>query len=130
MAHHNKFLHWLIIQVNNPTLLEKFIINNFDKLYIILGAWDSAKFTIRELIQMAGAILEMSVLEPQVQIKGGVLIIDLSNMSMSLLWYLTPTLASDVINLAGVSINSCTILFLMFNIIFRALYLSYLPPFT
>lgn len=52
---------------------------------------------------MAGAVLEMSVLEPEVQIKGGTLIVDLSDISLNLAWYMTPKLAKDMINMAGVS---------------------------
>lgn len=52
---------------------------------------------------MCGAVLEMSLLEPEVQIKGGNFIVDLSDISLNLAWYMTPKLASDMVNMAGVS---------------------------
>lgn len=70
---------------------------------LFLGSWDPSQFTLRELIQIAGAVLEMSVLEPEVQIKGGIFIVDLSNISLNLAWYMTPKLARDMVNMAGVS---------------------------
>nr|CAH7741004.1 unnamed protein product [Callosobruchus chinensis] len=68
-----------------------------------IGSWNPEEFTIPELFQLAIGILEMSVLEPKCQIKGGVFIIDLSELSLNLVWYLTPALAKDLMSVAMTS---------------------------
>lgn len=68
---------------------------------------------------MAGTVLSMSILEPEVQIKGGIFIVDLSDIPLNFAWYMTPKLASDMVNMAGVSINrKHTSIFLRKNILY------------
>ncbi|CAH1953939.1 unnamed protein product [Acanthoscelides obtectus] len=72
-------------------------------MFLRIGSWKSEEFTIPELFQLAIGILEMSVLEPKCQIKGGVFIVDLGDISLNLAWYLTPSLAKDLMALAMTS---------------------------
>ncbi|XP_018569338.1 clavesin-2 isoform X2 [Anoplophora glabripennis] len=65
-----------------------------------MGIWKPSEFTTDELFQLTIGILEVALMEPQFQIKGGVMIFDLSELSISQAWYMTPTIANHIIQVA------------------------------
>ena len=56
-----------------------------------------------EIFKAALAVLELGVLEPRAQILGGLVIFDLENFSLQQAWHVTPSVASKVLDLMGVS---------------------------
>nr|XP_023014183.1 alpha-tocopherol transfer protein-like [Leptinotarsa decemlineata] len=69
-------------------------------LILKIGSWNPSEFTVKEILQLAIGMIELALLEPQTQIKGGVFIVDLSGLSLDMAWYMTPTLAKHILNLA------------------------------
>ncbi|CAH1105709.1 unnamed protein product [Psylliodes chrysocephalus] len=68
-----------------------------------IGEWRPSEFTPTELLQFVVFLTQITLLEPQTQIKGAILLVDLSGLSLEMVWYLTPTLARHVVNLAASS---------------------------
>lgn len=58
---------------------------------------------IEEIFKAALAVLELGVLEPRAQILGGVVIFDLEGFGLQQAWQVTPSVASKVLDLMGVS---------------------------
>lgn len=74
------------------------------RVYIIFsGIWQPSQFTPDELFQLSIGILEVALMEPQFQIKGGVIIFDLGELSISQAWQMTPTIANHIVQVAMVS---------------------------
>lgn len=65
-----------------------------------------------EIFKAALAVLELGVLEPRAQILGGVVIFDLENFSLQQAWQVTPSVATKVLDLMGVSMRK--ILYLIY----------------
>ncbi|KAG5872750.1 Clavesin-2, partial [Gonioctena quinquepunctata] len=63
-------------------------------------SWDPSEYTVGEILQLIIGILELALLEPQTQIKGGVFVLDLSDLTLQMAWYMTPTLAKHILDLA------------------------------
>lgn len=49
------------------------------------------------------AILELAILEQRAQILGGIAMFDLGNLSMQQAWYITPSMASKIVQIMVVS---------------------------
>ncbi|CAH1117993.1 unnamed protein product [Phaedon cochleariae] len=72
-------------------------------LILKIGEWDTDEYSIVELFQLIIGIIEIALLEPQIQIKGAVLIVDLSDLSLKLTLQMTPTVARHIICVAMTS---------------------------
>ncbi|KAJ8975597.1 hypothetical protein NQ317_004438 [Molorchus minor] len=59
-----------------------------------------AEVEVDEIFQVLIVTIELAAMEPSVQIKGGVVIFDLSDLSVSQAWYMTPTIANHIIQIA------------------------------
>ncbi|KAJ8933604.1 hypothetical protein NQ318_002767 [Aromia moschata] len=68
-----------------------------------IGAWDPSEYKINELFQLTMGIIELAAMEPQVQIKGGLVIFDLSQLSVTHAWQMTPTIANNIVQIAMVA---------------------------
>ncbi|XKL68217.1 hypothetical protein PGB90_003708 [Kerria lacca] len=68
-----------------------------------LGNWNPSEVDIEEIFKAALAVLELGVLEPRAQILGGVVIFDLEGFGLQQAWQVTPSVASKVLDLMGVS---------------------------
>ncbi|XP_046402055.1 alpha-tocopherol transfer protein [Ischnura elegans] len=66
-----------------------------------LGNWKPRNYSVDELFKATVVILELATLEPTTQIKGGVCIFDLSGISLSHVYHLTPAVASQIVELMG-----------------------------
>lgn len=69
---------------------------------------------IEEIFKAALAVLELGILEPRAQILGGVVIFDLEGFSLQQAWQVTPSVATKVLDLMGVSVWSTFSLFAIF----------------
>ncbi|XP_065200309.1 alpha-tocopherol transfer protein-like [Planococcus citri] len=68
-----------------------------------LGNWNPNDFDMDEIFKAALAVLELGILEPRAQILGGLVIFDLENFGLQQAWHVTPSVASKVLDLMGVS---------------------------
>lgn len=66
-----------------------------------LGNWKPRNYSVDELFKATVVILELATLEPKAQIMGGVCIFDLSGISLSHACSITPTVASQIVELMG-----------------------------
>lgn len=73
-------------------------------MYNFTGNWNPNDFDMDEIFKAALAVLELGILEPRAQILGGLVIFDLENFSLQQAWHVTPSVASKVLDLMGVSI--------------------------
>lgn len=69
----------------------------------ILGDWNTSEFTTDELFQAVIFLIQAAILEPKYQILGGVCIIDVANLSAGHAWYMTPTIAKNMLAVGYVS---------------------------
>ncbi|KAK7579682.1 hypothetical protein V9T40_000311 [Parthenolecanium corni] len=65
--------------------------------------WNTSEVDIEEIFKAALAVLELGILEPRAQILGGVVIFDLEGFSLQQAWQVTPSVATKVLDLMGVS---------------------------
>lgn len=68
--------------------------------------WNTSEVDIEEIFKAALAVLELGILEPRAQILGGVVIFDLEGFSLQQAWQVTPSVATKVLDLMGVSVWS------------------------
>ncbi|XP_071453803.1 alpha-tocopherol transfer protein-like [Hetaerina americana] len=68
-----------------------------------LGNWKPRKYSVIELFRATVVILELATLEPKTQIKGGICIFDMSGISLSHVYHITPAMASQIVELMGAS---------------------------
>lgn len=68
-----------------------------------LGDWNTSEFTTDELFQAVIFLIQAAILEPKYQILGGVCIIDVANLSAGHAWYMTPTIAKNMLAVGYVS---------------------------
>lgn len=64
-----------------------------------MGNWDPKKYSTDQLFQATMAILELAILEQRAQILGGIAMFDLGNLSMQQAWYITPSMASKIVQI-------------------------------
>ncbi|CAG9864376.1 unnamed protein product [Phyllotreta striolata] len=69
-------------------------------LLIKFGKWVPSDYTPTELIQFVVFLTQISLLEPETQIRGAVLVIDVSGITLEMVWYMTPKLAKHLVNLS------------------------------
>lgn len=69
-------------------------------LIVRFEKWDTSQFTTDELFQAIIFLIQTAVLEPRHQILGGICIIDVSNLGAGHAWYLTPSIAKQLIAVA------------------------------
>lgn len=74
-----------------------------------LGKWNTSDYSIDELFKATLAILELGILEPRAQILGGLVIFDLDGLTLQQAWQITPSVATKVMDLIGVSFPMKTI---------------------
>lgn len=71
---------------------------------------------IDEVFKAALACLELGILEPRAQILGGVVIFDLEGFGLQQAWQVTPSVATKVLDLMGVSIKILNSIFITASI--------------
>lgn len=64
-----------------------------------IGNWDPSKVPIDDLFRATLVVLELGILEPRAQIKGGVVIFDLQGIGLQHAWQVSTTVAAKVIAL-------------------------------
>lgn len=70
----------------------------------ITGLWDTEKVPIEDVVRCALVMDEVAALQPKLQILGVTIIVDLEGLSIRHVRNLTPTIASQIVSLMGVSI--------------------------
>lgn len=73
-------------------------------LFFRIGDWNTSEFTTDELFQAVIFLIQAAILEPKYQILGGVCIIDVANLSAGHAWYMTPTIAKNMLAVGYTSI--------------------------
>ncbi|XP_034231180.1 alpha-tocopherol transfer protein [Thrips palmi] len=68
-----------------------------------IGNWDPSKVPIDDLFRATLIVLELGIMEPNAQIKGGVVIFDLQGIGLQHAWQVSPTIAAKVIQLLETS---------------------------
>lgn len=68
-----------------------------------IGEWVPSELSPEQVVQCVIFIIQIGILEPQTQIKGVVVIFDLSGLSLDMAWYMTPTLAKHLVNITVTS---------------------------
>ncbi|XP_057651392.1 alpha-tocopherol transfer protein-like [Diorhabda carinulata] len=68
-----------------------------------IGEWVPSEFSPEQIMQFVIFIIQIGIMEPQTQIKGVVVIFDLSGLSLDMVWYMTPTLAKHLVNITVTS---------------------------
>ncbi|XP_028127989.1 alpha-tocopherol transfer protein isoform X1 [Diabrotica virgifera virgifera] len=68
-----------------------------------IGEWVPSDFSPTELIQFVIFLIQISMLEQKTQINGVVALFDLSGLSLEMVWYMSPTLAKHMVNIATTS---------------------------
>lgn len=68
-----------------------------------VGNWDPSKVPIDDLFKATLIVLELGIMEPVAQIKGGVAIFDLQGIGLHHAWQVSPSIAAKVIQLLETS---------------------------
>ncbi|XP_068622544.1 clavesin-1-like [Battus philenor] len=67
------------------------------------GKWDTEAVPIMDVVRCALIMDEIAVMQPKLQILGVTIIVDLEGLSVRQVSHLTPTIASQIVSLMGVS---------------------------
>lgn len=73
-----------------------------------MGCWDPKAISVEEMFKATIMTLELGVLEPRMQILGGVAIFDLEDIGTQHAWQVTPTVASRMVKLLVTSFPTMT----------------------
>lgn len=69
------------------------------------GNWKPSKTPVDEIFKATLIVLEIGIMEPRAQVNGGVGIFDLSNLTLSHTFHMSPSVAQKMISIIVVSIK-------------------------
>ncbi|XP_076270362.1 clavesin-2 isoform X1 [Rhynchophorus ferrugineus] len=64
-----------------------------------MGKWNPEKYSITELFQATLIALELAILEPRAQILGGIGMFDMSDLTLSQAYHMTPSIAHKIVQI-------------------------------